>query len=52
MAGNEEAVGPDKAIYCFYERGGRYGDMFNTRALTLATLNLAWLQCHDHESYK
>jgi sialidase-1 len=37
-------VGPDGAIYCFYERGGTDGkSAFLTRSLTLARFNLEWL---------
>ncbi len=36
------AVGPDGAIYCFYERGSGK-DQFDTRSLTLARFNLEWL---------
>ena len=37
------AVGPDKAIYCFYERGGLGEDHYRTQYLTLARFDLAWL---------
>jgi sialidase-1 len=37
------AVGPDKTMYCFYERGGIGDSAFQPRRLTLARFNLAWL---------
>lgn len=36
------AVGPDGSIYCFYERG-QAKNHYQTRYLTLAKFNLAWL---------
>jgi sialidase-1 len=36
------AVGPDKMIYCFYERG-QTGHHFQTAYLCMARFNLEWL---------
>jgi len=36
-------VGPDKMMYCFYERVGVNENMYNPRYLTLARFNLEWL---------
>jgi sialidase-1 len=38
------AVGPDGAIYCFYERGSTDGkSSYSTKRLTVARFNLEWL---------
>ena len=37
------AVGPDKAIYCLFERGGVGGKQSHTAALTLVKFDLEWL---------
>lgn len=36
-------VGPDKSIYCFYERGGIGDDHFRSAALTLVQFDLSWI---------
>ncbi len=38
-------VGPDKTIYCYYERGNVYDDVskFAPRYLTLAKFNMDWI---------
>jgi len=37
------AVGPDGTIYCFYERGAIVNQQYQTRSLTVARFNSAWL---------
>ena len=37
------AVGPDRTIYCFYEKGAAKQNHFYPGSLTLARLSLAWL---------
>jgi len=37
------AVGPDKTIYCFYERGTVSGSHYDPKYLTIARFNLVWL---------
>jgi len=36
-------VGPDKSIYCLYERGGIGDDHFRSAALTLVQFDLSWI---------
>jgi sialidase-1 len=38
------AVGPDKTIYCLFERGGLNGKASQTAALTLATFDIGWVK--------
>ncbi len=38
------AVGPDKTIYCLYERGSVEQNHYRPRSLCLAKFNLAWLE--------
>jgi hypothetical protein len=37
------AVGPDRSIYCFYERGGVDGNHTRPKSLCVAKFNLAWV---------
>ena len=37
------AVGSDGSIFCFYERGGVDGNMYDIEQLTIAQFNLTWL---------